>query len=390
MSSTSAVTVRKVQNDADFKAFFEFPWTIYKGDPNWVPPLLSIRRGLLDKKKNPSWEYMSGDYFVAWRGDTPVGTIAAFINHRHNDTWNEKVGWFGFFETVNDPAVASALLKAAADYVRAAGDYTAIRGPANFTVNDEFGLLIENFSRPMLLMPYNHPYYQKLIEESGVGYAKVMDLYSWYSNPEQIQVEGALPAKLVRVVDKLKQRSDITIRKPDVKNLKQELKLLQDIYTKAWERNWGNVPPTDHEIDHLFKDLKDYVDADLGRFGMVKGKEVGFLLALPDMNQVLQRAYPHPGEPEIVTMLKALWHWKLSPKITGQRILLFGVLPEYRGLGVDAAMCLSFFEYAIHGKYPDTDAGWVLEINQPMNSLITAFHAQLYKRYRVFEKSLTE
>ena len=106
----SALTVRKVESDSDFKAFFEFPWTIYKDDPNWVPPLLSIRKKLLDRKKNPSWEYLTGDYFVAWRGSEPVGTITAFINHRHNETWQEKIGWFGLFETYDDPEISQALL----------------------------------------------------------------------------------------------------------------------------------------------------------------------------------------------------------------------------------------------------------------------------------------
>ncbi len=384
----SALTVRKVESDSDFKAFFEFPWTIYKDDPNWVPPLLSIRKKLLDRKKNPSWEYLTGDYFVAWRGSEPVGTITAFINHRHNETWQEKIGWFGLFETYDDPEISQALLQTAENWVRAAGDYTAIRGPAQFTVNDEFGLLTENFSRPVILMPYNHAYYQRLIEGSGRGYDKIMELYSWYSNPDLIQVEGGFPAKLVRVVEKTKARNGITIRKPDPKRLKQELQLLKEIYESAWERNWGNVPPTQREIDHLFADLKDYFDPDLARFGEVKGQTVGFLLGLPDMNQVLQRAYPRPGTPEIVTLLKSLWHWKIRPKINGQRLLLMGVKPEFRGLGVDAAMNLNFFEEAIHGKYPDTDAGWMLETNQPMNQLSVSFHAKLYKRYRVYQKSL--
>jgi GNAT superfamily N-acetyltransferase len=386
--SSDPVVVRKVENDADFKVFFEFPWTIYKGDPNWVPPLLSIRKKLLDKKRNPSWEYLEGDYFVAWRGKRPVGTITAFINHRHNETWDEKIGWFGLFETHDDREVANALLQTAVDWVKAKGPYTAIRGPAQFTCNDEWGVLIENFSRPVLLYPYNHPYYQRLIEDSGLGYDKIMELYAWYSNPAMIQSEGSLPAKLVRVVEKTKERNGITIRKPDPKRLKEELNLLREIYEVAWEKNWGNVPPTQREIDALFHDLKDYFDPELARFAYVKGKPAGFFLALPDMNEVLHRAYPRPGEPEIWTLLKALWHWKIRPKIKGQRILLLGVKPEFRRMGVDAAMNLSFAQERLSEKYWDTDAGWMLETNQAMNQFMASMKGILYKRYRIYQKAL--
>ncbi len=383
--SPDAVVVRKVENSADLKTFTEFPWTVYKGDPNWVPDLLSMRRKLLDKKKNPSWEYLAGDYFVAWRGERPVGTIAAFINHRHNECWNEKIGWFGLFECFNDQEVATALLSTAADWVKAAGPYTAVRGPAQFTCNDPWGILVENFSRPVLLMPYNHPYYQTLIENSGPGYAKIMDLYSWYTNPEMIQ---ANLQKLVRVTEKAKKRNKITVRKPDPKRLKEELQLLREIYEVGWEKNWGNVPPTQREMDALFTDLKDYFDPNLARFGEVEGKPVGFMLALPDMNEVLQRAYPRPGEPEIWTMLKALWHWKIRPKIKGQRILLLGIKPEYRRMGVDAAMNLDFVMEGLRYKYWDTDAGWILETNQPMNQFMITFQGKLYKRYRLYQKPL--
>jgi GNAT superfamily N-acetyltransferase len=215
-----------------------------------------------------------------------------------------------------------------------------------------------------------------------------MDLYSWYSNPELIQSEGGLPAKLVRVVEKTSARNGIVLRKPEPKNLKRELETIRYIWEHAWEKNWGFQPPTDSELDHLFKDLKDYVDPDLARIAEIDGKPVGFLLALPDMNQALKAAYPHPRTPEILTLLKVLWHWKIRSKITGQRILLMGVLPEHRNKGVDAAMNLAFFEQGIKNKYWDTDAGWVLETNQPMNQLSVSFHARLYKRYRVYERSL--
>ena len=164
---SNPVAVRKVENAGDFRAFFEFPWHLYKNDPHWVPPLLSMRRDLLDKEKNPAWaEYMEGDYFAAWRGDQIVGTIVAYINHRHNKFHEEHIGWFGAFEVYDDQEAATALLETAAEWVKSRG-YDAVRGPQTFTTHEECGLLVDGFTRPTLLMPYNYPYYQQLVENAG-------------------------------------------------------------------------------------------------------------------------------------------------------------------------------------------------------------------------------
>jgi len=357
---TDTLTIRKVESKRDFKAFFEFPWAVYKDNPHWVPPLLSQRHHLLDKKKNPSWDYLEGDYYVAWRGERPVGTIAAFINHRHNEYWEEKIGWFGFFEVFEDVEAASALLQTALDYAKAKG-MSAVRGPANFTLNDECGLLIDGFVQPLVLMPYNHPYYQRLIE--GEGFEKIQDTISVWTDPSRyLDEQGNPPAKVIRVVQKVAERKGITTRAAVMKKLKAELELLRQIYEKAWEKNWGFVPPTLREMDALFKSLKDFYHPALGWFGLVDGKEVGFMMGLPDMNQVLKHAYPHPRTPEIITLLKAFWHWKIRSKITRQRILLFGINAEFRSMGVDAAIFLAYVLAAMK-SIPNIDAGWVLEDN---------------------------
>ena len=397
----SGVVVRKVENDTNFssgdmKVFFEFPWTVYKNDPNWVPPLVSGRRNLLDRTKNPTWEYIEGNYYIAWRGSQPVGIIAAFINKRHNEHWHEKLSWFGWFECLDDQEAATALLQTAVDFGKAQG-MTAVRGPASFTLNDECSVLIENFARPILLMPYNPPYYQRLIEGAGLGYTKVMDFESWYSNPETLAGKDGseLPQKLVRVTEKLKEKNHIVVRTPTLSTLKADLLALKEIFTTAWANNWGAVPPSDAEVDHLFTDLKDYFDPSLVRFAEIDGEIVSFVLGLPDMNQVLIKAYGRPGVPDLLTQLAALWHWKIKPVftrkpgITGNRILLFGIKPEHRGKGVDAAILLDLFQGLLkHPVYWDNDAGWFLETNQPMLQLAKSMKARPYKRYRIFETPL--
>lgn len=395
------VTVRKVENDRDFKSgdmkvFFEFPWTIYKDDPKWVPPLLSGRKKILDKGHNPTWEYLEGYYYVAWRGDQPVGTIAAFINKRHNETWKETTGWFGLFECFDDQEAANELFRTAADAVKQMG-MTTLRGPASFTLNDECGLLIENFERPYILMPYNPPYYRRLIEECPLKFGKVMDMQCWYSNPDILggPNHDGLPEKLVRVAEKTRLKRNITIRKGDPKALKQDLIALRDVFTSAWANNWGAVPPTELEIDHLFTDLIDYYDPEVARYAEFKGEIVGFVIALPDMNQVLQKAYARPGTPELITLIKAAWHWKIKPVLTRKpfpnrvRVMLMGVKQEYRTIGIEAMLNLSLFEgYLKQGRYWDSESGWFLEVNQPMLSFAKAVRAEHYKTVRIFEAVL--
>ncbi|NDJ62737.1 MAG: N-acetyltransferase, partial [Chloroflexi bacterium] len=193
---SSDVTIRRVSTKADLKALIEFPWKLYKDDPVWVPPLLSMRRELFDKTKHPAWEYLTGEFFTAWRGGEIVGTIAAYINHRHNQFHNEQIGWFGAFETINDQAVSDALLTTASDWVRAQG-YHALRGPQTFSPHDECGLLIDGFTRPVLLMPYNPPYYQALVEQAGFHKAK--DVYSFFGNSQET-VDTGIGNRLQRMV----------------------------------------------------------------------------------------------------------------------------------------------------------------------------------------------
>jgi hypothetical protein len=185
----------------------------------------------------------------------------------------------------------------------------------------------------------------------------------------------------------MKQKRGIGVRLADMSRLTDELKLLREMYSSAWEKNWSFVPPTERELDDLFKNLKQYFFPKLGIFGTVQGKDVGFMLGLPDMNQVLRLAYARPGTPEIWTLLKALWHWKIRPKITRQRILLFGILQEYRGKGVDGAIYLEYLRQSMP-TYPIIDAGWVLETNAKALNAMYTFDARIYKRYRFYQASL--
>jgi GNAT superfamily N-acetyltransferase len=384
MSNT--VTVRKVETPADFNAFFGFPWKVYKGDPNWVPPLLSIRRDLFDKRKNPAWEYCEGDYFAAWRGDQIVGTIAAFINHRHNEFHDERVGWFGAFEVYDDPAAASALLATAAQWVKDRG-YPIIRGPQTFTTHDECGLLVEGYDQPpVLLYPYNHPYYATLIEAAGFG--KVMDTYGFYISRE-MTLEGGLDTRLERLAKGIMKRNKVTVREIDRKQLDKEFAMFKELYNVAWEKNWGFVPMTPRELDAMVESLGTFFDPDLAFFGYVDDEPVGFALSVPNFNEVLIKAQPQPGVPEPITLLRALWHWKVRPSIRGARVPLLGVKEGYRGKGVDAVLYYHILRALVDNpRYDYCDSGWILEINHNMVSIAKNFGQKIYKVFRFYEKTL--
>lgn len=377
------VTIRKVENAADFRTFFEFPWTLYKNDPNWVPPLLSMRRDLLDKEKNPGWEYMEGDYFTAWRGDQIVGTITAIINHRHNEFHGEHIGWFGTFEVIDDQEAATALLQTAADWVKAKG-YDAIRGPQSFSTHDECGLLVDGFQRPVLLMPYNPPYYQKLVENAG--FVKAMDVYSFHLS-RQGAAEARTGDRLERLTQAVMKRNKITVRPIDRKRLKQEFALFKEIYNAAWEKNWGFVPMTPKELDGMVASLGLFFDPDFAFFADVDGQPAGFVLAIPDFNQVLQKANPRPGVPEFLTLLRALWHWKIRPVMDWARIPLMGVKQEFRNKGVDAVLYYHVLQALLaNPRIQHSDSGWILEVNDNMVKIALSFGSTIYKTHRFYEK----
>jgi GNAT superfamily N-acetyltransferase len=380
-----SVTVRKVENQADYQAFLNFPWVLYRDDPNWVPPLLSMRRELLDQKRSPSWEYLEGDYFTAWRGDKLVGTIAAYINPRHNQFWKEHIGWFGAFDVYDDQEAADALLNTAADWVRARG-YDALRGPQTFTTHEECGLLVEGFTRPVLLMPYNYPYYQRLVENAG--FHKSMDLYSFHMSRASV-AEISLEERLGRLTRAAMKRNNISLRLIDRKRLKAEFELFKDIYNAAWDANWGFVPMTPRELDALVASLGQFFNPDFAFFAYVGDDPAGFVIGVPDFNQVLARAYPRPGTPEVISLLKALWHWKIRPVIDWVRIPLLGVKQQYRNKGVDVVLYYHILEACLgNPRINHCDGGWILEANETMVSIAQKFGSEIYKTHRYYERTL--
>ncbi|MFQ6100028.1 MAG: GNAT family N-acetyltransferase [Anaerolineae bacterium] len=384
--SNGKLTIQSVQTPEERLAFIYFQWEVYRDDPNWVPPLISERVEFLDKERHPFHRHSEVELFMARRDGKPVGTIAAILNNRHNEFHAERVGFFGLFEVLRDQEAAQALLETACDWVRGKG-MTAIRGPANFSTNEEVSLLVDGWDGPpVIMMTYNPRYYVDFIESAG--FHKAMDLLAYILDLTQFGPHGEnLPPKLLRVTKKIEQRGGFTVRPVDMRDFDREVARFKRIYNSAWEKNWGFVPMTDAEIDHTAAGLRQILDPDIVWFAEKNGEPIGAMLPLPDLNQALIRAYPRPGVPEWWTMAKLIWYWKVRRCVDTMRGFAGGVLEPHRGRGVEAVLMVKMAEVALP-RYRRAEISWVLENNMMMRRTAEMLGAQVYRIYRVYEKEV--
>ena len=371
------MVVRPVVSAADLRHFIAFPYKLHRGDPLWVPPLRMDVRKLLSREKNPFFQHSEAAYFLAERrsgGGGVVGRIAAIHNRRHDEFHDDGAGFFGFFECANDQTVADALFAAAGDWLRERG-LTVMRGPASFSTNDECGLLVEGFDTPATVMnPHNPRYYVDLVE--GASFAKSKDLHQFQTVSPQI------PERLLRGARLIMERKGLSLRKIDMKHFNDEVARIKQIYNAAWERNWGFIPMTDQEIDHMAAALKPVVVPDLVVF-VERGTDViGFAAALPDFNVALKA---NPSGRLFPGVLKILWK---SRKIKRIRILLLGLLAEYRKTGADALMYHWIWEKGYQLGYRWAEAGWILEDNAAMKNGLLRMGFDPYKTLRFYDLQL--
>ena len=369
------MAVREVTTAKDLKRFIRFPMTLHRGDPNFVPHLLLERRDFFNPKKNPFFEHAEVCHFLYEDESAIKGRISAIVNHAHNEFHQDRAGFFGFFDCVNDQDVATALLSRAEEWLRDRG-MEAMRGPANFSTNDECGMLVEGFdSPPVFMMTWNPPYYIDLVEAFGLE--KVMDLYAYFSLVADLPV-----TELERRIDIVMKRGGVTVRKASLKHLEEEIAAAFKIYNKAWEKNWGFIPMTEAEFTHAAKDMKMILDEDLLFFAEVDGKPIGFSLTLPDLNVVLGKMN---GRLFPTGIFKLLFGRK---KIDTVRVITMGVLPEYRKQGIDALLYFRTIQEAQKKGIRGGEMSWILEDNVPMNRIAEKLGSTRYKTYRFYEKPL--
>jgi len=386
--ATGKLTIQPIVTPQERLDFIHFQWQVYRDDPLWVPPLISERIEFLDKERHPFHQHSEVALFMARRDGQPVGTIAAIRNNRHIEFQNEQVGFFGLFEVLQDPEAAHQLLDTACDWVRQQG-LVAIRGPANFSTNEEAGLLVDGWDGPpKIMMTYNPPYYVDMIESAG--FVKAMDLLAYILDLRQFGPDGAkLPAKLRRVAKKIEERGGFSVRTLDVSHFSREVRRFKEIYNSAWAKNWGFVPLTDQELDHIGAGLKQILDPDIVVWAEKDGEPVGAMIPLPDISQALIRAYPRPGVPELWTMAKLLWHWKVRHRVDTIRGFAGGVLEPYRGRGVEAVLFIKMADAALR-RYRWAEISWVLETNVMMCRTAEMLGAEVYRTYRIYEKQLQD
>jgi GNAT superfamily N-acetyltransferase len=369
------VKVKPISSRSDTIKFIRFLWTIYRDYPAWVPPLMMDRKKLMDREKNPFYKHTDAEFYLAERDGIVVGRIAAIVNHNHNKEHEENIGFFGFFECINDQNVANTLFDTAKKYLQEHG-VTAMRGPVNPSVNDEIGLLVEGFDlSPTVMMTYNPPYYVSLVEK--YGFKKAKDLYAYLLDQKTVYTD-----RFTRAHELVKQRQNITFRTFDMKHFSEEVRKVKEVYNKAWSRNWGAVPMTDEEFDALAADLKQVIVPELVIVAEKDGKAIGFALSLPDINIALK--YNKNGY-----ILPALYYlWAKKKEIDLVRIIVLGVIPEYLSTGAGAAL---FYETAMNAKklgYGYGEASWILEDNERMVKSAEAMQGKITKRYRIYEMSL--
>jgi hypothetical protein len=370
------VDIVPVANSRDLNNFVLFPWSIYRGDPNWVPPLIGDTKSMLLPKKHPFHQHADVALFLARKQGRIAGRIAAIVNHRHNEFQEEKTGFFGFFESNNDPQVSGALLERAARWVAERG-MERLRGPANFSTNEECAMLVDGFdSPPCVMMPYNPTYYPGLME--AAGFTKAKDLVAY-----QLRREDVNEDRLNRLADVIAERESVTIRPLDKRRLGEEVTQFTVVYNQAWEKNWGFVPMTHEEIEHMAKSLKAVIDPDLVLFMQKKGGEtIGFAMALPDVNQALKHAN---GRLFPIGLPKILWHARHIKKL---RVLVLGLLQEHRGKGLDVLLYLHLYRNGMRKGYNEGEFSWILEDNTAIRRPLERIGAHVYKTYRFYERGL--
>ncbi len=373
----AGIEVTPVADAKDLRAFIDLPWSIYPRSSNWVPPLRSEVRHLLDTEKHPFWKFSERQLFLARRAGRVVGRIAAIVDRNYNRFHDEQMGIWGFFECFDDREAAQALLEAAEKYARERG-MKFMRGPMNPSTNYEVGMLIEGFEHPpVVMMPWNLPYYPALAE--GCGYAKEKDLQSLFIGPHDFPAERT--ERLAKVIVK---RNNISMRCAVKKNFDSEMALIKEIYHASWERNWGFVPMTDEEIDEMGRSMLRFADLDLIFFIYHGDQPAGVSVVLPDINPILKLFNGRIGP---IGLLKLLLFGRRKH---GWRGTVFGFKEQYRKLGLP----LVAFDYCNRvlrdpkKRSSFLELGWNLEDNRDINQFGFDVGGKVYKRYRLYRKEL--
>ncbi len=370
-----AIRVKEVASPRDRKQFIRFPLRHYPPASLYVPHLLAERKDFFSDS-NPIFDFTDVRYLLAEDAAGRVlGRVTAHINHRHNEYWDERTGFFGFFECVDDVEAAKAMMAAVEEWLAERG-MERVRGPFNFSTNEECGFLAAGFDKPpAFMMPYNPPYYLQLMD--ALGYRKVKDLVSW-----TYDCGGQVPAYLERFGRRAPDRLSVTVRSLRMNEFDQEVARAFRVYNEAWSDNWGFVPMSEAEFAYMARSLRPVVDPEVAIIAEVDGEPVGFSLALPDYNPVLRKMRGRLLPFGVFRFLLG------RRKLDRVRVITMGVVEEHRRRGVDILMIYRTFVNGIARGYYRGEFGWILEENELMLRALERMGAHHDKTYRIVEKDL--
>lgn len=374
----SEIRIIKPVTRRDKKRTLELPWKIYKNDPFWVPALISEEKGLLGFANDPFYEKNSVQTFIAERNGEVVGRISAILNVGHLERYNDGVGFFGFFESIDDQNVANALFNAASEWLREKGA-RVIRGPMNPSMNHTVGLLVDGFdSSPFFMMTYNPRYYEKLLEEAG--FSKSQDLYSYWG---KIEMLPKIQERFVHTAEMVQERLNVTVRPLNRKRFSEDCEMFLDLYNRSLTNTWGFVPMSANEIKKMAGSLKLLMIPDLALCAEIDGKPVGVTFCLPDYNPRIRaikgRLFPFG-------FIKLLRNREAAIKRV--RIISTNVLPEYQMSGLGLVLLNALVPKAVSCGVQEAEFSWVLESNQYSRGSLEKGGAIRNKVYRVYDRPL--
>lgn len=368
------VLVKPVLSRREKKQFLEYPWKQYAGDPIWIPPLRVYQKEQVGYSKNPFYDRNQIQTFVAYRDGEPCGRIAAILNVGHNEHYNEKRGFWGFFESVDDQEVANALFGAVRDWFAERGIHQ-LRGPTNPSLNSEIGLLIEGFdTSPYYMMTYNPPYYERLVEE--FGFRKSQDLYAYWGS---IDMLPAVRERLAPLCEQIIERFEVNVRPLDKTRFREDVEAFVSVYNRAMSNTWGFVPMTEDEVRHQAKGLKHLIVPELSIAAEVDGKMIGACFALLDYN---------PRIKEIDGRLFPFGFWKLlhnKRAIKRLRLISTNVIPEYQLHGIGLVLMGGIVPMGLDWGMEEAEFSWVLESNTFSRGSLEKGGAKRTKTYRIYD-----
>jgi hypothetical protein len=372
--------VRQVEGRRGLKAFIDVTWRVLDpaSHPSWVPPLRLMVKDLLDTRADPFYRSAERALFIAERDGRPVGRIAAIENRRHNEHFGDRVGFFGFFECVNEAVVAEELFAVAEEWLAGRG-LTVARGPVSPSMNHECGLLVDGFdARHVLLTPWNPRYYEQLI--GCAGYEKARDLLA-YDLP--LDRDYSLPGTLERLSDRVRRSSGLVFRSVDLRKLEEEIRHIWLVYSDAWSDNWGFVPPNWEEFRYLAMSMKPIVRPDFSFIAEADGEPVGFMLIVADINRLM----PSDSQGRLTPWLLGKLLFRTRKLVSG-RLILLGVNRGRRGRSIFPLMLQEALRRgrAIGGE--TVEGSWILEDNEALRAPIERLGLHPYRRWRIYDKEL--